>query len=296
MNRQQIREVAKKRRAFQQVRILASQDGIVHNLNVREGMYVKPSTEVMTLADLSSVWLLVDIFERQSNWVAEDQPAEVRLGYLPGRSWEGNVEFVYPTIDPKTRTLQARLQFDNPGETLKPDMYADVRIYAGPKENVLSIPREALIKGSDAQRVVLSLGDGRFRAVPVVAGMESGEWVEIIEGLNEGDVVVTSAQFLIDSEASLRASFSRMGSDDEDSAKDEPAMGMGVVNEIFTDERRLNISHEPIEALGWPEMTMDFSLNDNASLEGISPGAKVHFMLVKDDQGNYTIDSISVVE
>ena len=106
-------------------------------------------------------------------------------------------------------------------------MYADVRIYAGPKDNVLSIPREALIKATDSQRVVLSLGDGRFRAVPVVAGMESGEFVEIREGLSEGDVVVTSAQFLIDSEASLRASFSRMGStESEDSGPAaEPVMG-----------------------------------------------------------------------
>ena len=94
MSKKQIEEVARKRRAFQQVRILASQDGIVSNLNVREGMYVKPSTEVMALADLSSVWLLVDVFERQSEWVAAGQPAEVRLGYLPGRTWEGEVEFV----------------------------------------------------------------------------------------------------------------------------------------------------------------------------------------------------------
>jgi len=298
MSVQQIREVAKRRRPFQQVRVLASQDGIVHNLNVREGMFVKPNMEIMTLADLSSVWLLVDVFERQSDWVAAGQPAEVRLGYLPGQVWEGNVEFVYPTIDAKTRTLQTRLRFDNPDETLKPNMYADVRIYAGPKLNVLSIPREALIKASDSQRVILSLGEGRFRAVPVVAGMESGERVEILEGLNEGDTVVTSAQFLIDSEASLRASFSRMGSDEteESSPTGESAMGMGVVNDIFADERRLNISHEPIEALGWPEMTMDFSLNDNASLDGITAGMKIHFMLVKDDQGNYTIDSISGVE
>ncbi len=300
MSAQQIREVAKKRRAFQKVRILASQNGIVHNLNVREGMYVKPSMEVLTLADLSSVWLLIDVFERQSDWVAVGQPAEVRLGYLPGRVWEGNVEFVYPTIDPRTRTLQARLQFNNPNETLKPNMYADVRIYAGPKNDVLSIPREALIKGADAQRVVLSLGDGRFRAVPVVAGMESGERVEILKGLNEGDTVVTSAQFLIDSEASLRASFSRMGSDDtEDSSSApaaEPVMGMGVVNEIFPEERRVNISHEPIEALGWPGMTMDFDLDESASLEGIEPGSKVHFMLIRNDQGDYVIDSIRAVE
>ncbi|VAW79743.1 Cobalt/zinc/cadmium efflux RND transporter, membrane fusion protein, CzcB family [hydrothermal vent metagenome] len=294
MSKQQIREVAKKRRAFQRVRVLASQDGIVHNLNVREGMFVKPDMEVLTLADLSSVWLLIDVFERQSDWVKAGQPAEVRLGYLPGRVWKGDVEFVYPTIDQKTRTLQARLLFDNPDETLKPNMYADVRIYAGPKLDVLSIPREALIKASDSQRVVIALGEGRFRAVPVVAGMESGEWIEILEGLNEGDKVVTSAQFLIDSEASLRASFSRMGSDDP--AMEEPAMGMGVVNEIFADEGRLNISHEPIEALGWPEMTMDFKLNDNASLDGLSSGAKVHFTLIKDEQGNYSIDSISTVE
>jgi Cu(I)/Ag(I) efflux system membrane fusion protein len=124
------------------------------------------------------------------------------------------VEFVYPTIDPKTRTLQARLRFDNPDEALKPDMYANVRIYAGPVQDVLSIPREALIKTGKAQRVIVAMEKGRFRAQQVVAGLESGDFVEIISGLNEGDRVVTSGQFLIDSEASLRASFSRMGSGD----------------------------------------------------------------------------------
>ncbi|MEN8761271.1 MAG: efflux RND transporter periplasmic adaptor subunit [Thiogranum sp.] len=214
MSGAQIRQVGRDRRASQRVGILASQDGVVDGLNVREGMYVKPATEVLTLADLSSVWLLVDVFERQSDWVAAGQPAEVRLGYLPGRVWKGEVEFVYPTIDPKTRTLQARLRFDNPDEALKPDMYANVRIYAGPKQDVLSIPREALIKTGKAQRVIVALPEGRFRAQQVTAGLESGDFVEIISGLNEGDRVVTSGQFLIDSEASLRASFSRMGGDD----------------------------------------------------------------------------------
>ena len=216
----QIRQIARDRRASQRVRILASQDGVVDGLNVREGMYVKPATEVLTLADLSSVWLLVDVFERQSDWVAVGQPAEVRLGYLPGRVWAGEVEFVYPTIDPKTRTLQARLRFDNPDDALKPDMYANVRIYAGPKQDVLSIPREALIKLGKAQRVIVAMEKGRFRAQQVTAGLESGDFVEIISGLNERDRVVTSGQFLIDSEASLRASFSRMAGDDgsDDSA------------------------------------------------------------------------------
>ena len=219
----QIRQIEKNRRASQRVKVYASQDGIVDSLNVREGMYVKPATEVMALADLSSVWLLVDIFERQSDWVAPGQPAEVRLGYLPGRVWEGEVEFVYPTIDPKTRTLQARLRFDNPDEALKPNMYATVNIYAGPKRDVLSIPREALIKTGSAQRVIVALGDGKFKPRKVTSGMESGDFVEITGGLNEGDRVVTSAQFLIDSEASLKASFTRMEDAGETSPADQPA-------------------------------------------------------------------------
>ena len=210
MSSAQIKQVERNKRAYQKVRILASQDGVVDSLNVREGMYVKPDTEVLTLADLSSIWLLVDIFERQADWVAAGQPAEVSLGYLPGRLWEGEVEFVYPTIDPMTRTLQARLRFDNLDEALKPDMYADVRIYAGPKDAVLSIPREALIKTGDSERVIVALGEGKFRAQEVNAGIESGDFVEVISGLEEGDRVVTSGQFLIDSEASLRASFGRM--------------------------------------------------------------------------------------
>lgn len=211
MSAGQIKQVASKKQAFQKVRILASQDGVVDGLNVREGMYVKPATEVLTLADLSSIWLLVDVFERQSEWLAVGQPAEVRLGYLPGRVWEGEVEFIYPTIDPKTRSLQTRLRFDNPDEALKPDMYANVRIYAGPKHDVLSIPREALIKTGESERVVVALGDGKFGVKSVIAGMESGNYVEIVKGLQEGDRVVTSGQFLIDSEASLKASFGRMG-------------------------------------------------------------------------------------
>ena len=214
MSNLQIKEVDRTRSASQRVRVPASQSGIVDILNVREGMFVKPDKEVLTLTDLGSVWLLVDIYERQSAWVAPGQPAEVRLGYFPGKVWEGDIEFVYPTLDPKTRTLRVRIRFDNPDEILKPGMYGDVRIFAGPKDDVLSIPLEALIKSGDGQRVILSLGDGKFTAREVTAGMESGDWVEIISGLEEGDRVVTSGQFLIDSEASLRTSFRRM--DDSD--------------------------------------------------------------------------------
>jgi len=298
VSKAQIKQVASERHASQRVRIYASQDGIVDSLNVREGMYVKPATEVLALADLSSVWLLVDVFERQSEWVAPGQPAEARLGYVPGRVWEGKVEFVYPTIDPKTRTLQARLVFDNPDEALKPDMYANVNIYAGPKNDVLSIPREALIKTGDEQRVILDLGEGKFKARKVMAGMESGDFVEITAGLQEGDRVVTSAQFLIDSEASLKASFSRMESTPEEKERTdtaEPVMGMGTVNEIFAEAHKLNLSHDAIEALDWPAMTMDFQVSDNLDLSDFKKGDAVHFTLTQDSEGSYVIDSIKTV-
>lgn len=294
----QVAQVARERRASQRVRIYASQDGIVDSLQVREGMYVKPATEVMALADLSSVWLLVDVFERQSEWVAAGQPAEVRLGYLPGRVWDGKVEFVYPTIDPKTRTLQARLVFQNRDEALKPDMYANVNIFAGPKDNVLIIPREALIKTGDEQRVIVALGEGRFKAEKVVAGMESGDYVEIVSGVHEGDRVVTSAQFLIDSEASLKASFSRMDEDTSstaDAGNSATVEGLGTVNAILPD-KTVNLSHEPIAELDWPAMTMDFQVDDKVDLSALKVGDTVRFSLIKTSGGDYVIDSLQTVD
>ncbi|MEE9421954.1 MAG: efflux RND transporter periplasmic adaptor subunit [Gammaproteobacteria bacterium] len=206
----QIKQLKKTRRAKQSIAIYAPQDGVVSTLPVREGMYVKPATRIMSLADLSSVWLLAEVFERQSAWVKDGHLAEVRLDYLPGRKWEGQVEYIYPSLDPKTRTLKVRLRFDNPDEDLKPNMYANVKIFGGPKDDAIVIPVEALIRTGREERVVMALGEGRFASQNVTSGIESGEWVEILDGISVGDKVVISGQFLIDSEANLKASMMRM--------------------------------------------------------------------------------------
>ena len=164
----------------------------------------------MTLGDLSSVWLLAEVFERQSQWVEIGQIAQVSLSYIPGKNWEGQVEYIYPSLDPKTRALKVRLRFDNPGEQLKPNMYANVKIFGGAKENTIVIPIEGLIRTGRDERVIIDLGGGKFEARDVTAGVESGNYVEIISGVNDGDKIVTSGQFLIDSEASMRASLTRM--------------------------------------------------------------------------------------
>jgi Cu(I)/Ag(I) efflux system membrane fusion protein len=208
----QVKRLEKTRKVQQTISIYSPQDGVVSRLMVRHGMYVTPKDQVMSLADLSSVWLLAEIFESQADWVKVGFPAEVSLAFLPGRTWEGKVEYIYPSLDPKTRTLKARLRFDNPDEALKPNMYANVKIYGGPKEDAIVIPAEALIRTGRESRVVIALGEGRFASRTVTPGIESGDWVEILAGIEPGEEVVTSGQFLIDSEASLKASMTRMQS------------------------------------------------------------------------------------
>ena len=206
----QIKQIEKTRQTKQHISVYAMQDGVVSSLMVREGMFVKPSMNVMSLGDLSTVWLLAEVFERQAQWVSVGQSAEVKLSYVPGHVWQGKVEYIYPSLDPKTRTLKVRLRFENPDEGLKPNMYANVRIFGGPKDNIVVIPLEGLIRTGRDERVIIHLGEGRFEAREVVAGIESGDYVEIIQGIDEGERIVISGQFLIDSEASMRAGIKRM--------------------------------------------------------------------------------------
>ena len=313
VSKSQIAGLRKNRKVRQYISIYAPQDGVVSALPVREGMFVTPAMRVMTLADLSSIWLLAEIFERQTAWVKEGHPAEVRVSYLPGQIWKGKVEYIYPSLDAITRTLKVRLRFDNPDELLKPNMYANVKIFGGAKNEVIVIPLEALIRSGRDERVILAFGDGRFEARQVTTGIESGQWVEIKTGIDEGDKVVVSGQFLIDSEASLRASFTRMSKNEVSDVMDAD-MNMtdkdsvdkkgvetkiieaaGVVQVLKPEEGVINLKHEPIDALGWPAMTMDFSLVEGVNIEGLQVDDTVTFMLEEVDD-RYLISRIDKTE
>ncbi len=210
----QIQELKNTKKSMQLVKVYAGQSGIVSALKIREGMYVKPDKDLLTLEDLSHIWVIGEVFERQSGWVKEGQQAEASLPYLPGKKWTGKVDYVYPRLDPTTHTLKVRLRFENLEEVLKPNMYADISIFALPEKDVLAIPREAIIYTGEGARVIVSLGHGRYKAKPVELGIESGSQIAVLSGLKEGEKVVVSAQFLIDSESSLKASFGRMKSED----------------------------------------------------------------------------------
>lgn len=215
-----ITEITRTRKVRRTMPVVARHGGIVTRLGVREGMYVTPQLEMYTIANLSNVWVMVDVFEDQLSWVEVGRPAEVRVAALPGKVWQGSVDYLYPQLDPKTRTLKVRLRIPNPEGVLTPNMYANAMIFGGPKNSVLAIPREALIPSGEATRVVKLVEEDRFQPVNVVVGMQSMDKVEILEGLNEGDRVVVSGQFLIDSESNLQASFRRMGAEPSGSGHD----------------------------------------------------------------------------
>lgn len=283
----QIQQVEKERRVRQLTAVYARQDGIVSALNLREGMYVTPEMELMTLADPTTVWVQVEVFEQQAGWLAVGQKAEVRLPHAPGEVWEGTVEYIYPEVDAKTRAVRARLRFPNSGERLKFNMFADVTIHATPRARVLHIPREALIRTGSEQRVVVDLGGGHFEARPVTVGIEAGDRVEIRSGLKEGERVVTSAQFLLDSESSVRASLQRM------TLPPKPEIWTrGTIHTVEVDSRVLNVTHEPIPELSWPVMTMDFPVAPGVKLEGLKPDSQARFRIREGADGRYEIDAI----
>ncbi len=205
-----IKRLRQTRKIKQTVTFYAPQSGVVDNLNIRQGMYTKPGKTIMSISALDQVWVEAEVFERQASEVEVGVPVTMSLDYLPGKEWLGKVDYVYPTLDIKTRTVKVRLRFENKNEELKPNMFAQVVIHTKNSEDVLLVPRESVIRTGNVNRVVLALGDGRFRSINVKVGRYNEQFAEILAGLKEGETVVTSAQFLLDSESSKTSDFKRM--------------------------------------------------------------------------------------
>jgi Cu(I)/Ag(I) efflux system membrane fusion protein len=205
-----IKRLRQTQRVQQTITFYAPQSGVIDSLAIREGFYVQPGTTLMSIGALDEVWVEAEVFERQAAQVAVGAAVTMTLDYLPGRRWQGAVDYVYPALDQRTRTVRVRMRFANDDLVLKPNMFAQVSIQVRSDGEALVIPREALIRTGNMDRVVLSLGEGRFRSVVVTTGRSDDSRVEILQGLADGDEVVTSAQFLIDSESSKTADLKRI--------------------------------------------------------------------------------------
>lgn len=206
----QINELRETREVKKLLHIHSPAEGIIVSVGVREGQYVTPQTELYMIADLSSVWVFVDIFEEEMPWVHVGDAAEMRVMALPGRRFKGKLTYIYPYAESKTRTIKARLEYRNEDLILKPDMFADVTIHANPRSDVIVVPAEAVIRSGLREQVFVARGAGKFEPREVEVGLSSGPLTEIRSGIAEGEKVVVSAQFLIDSESKLHEAAAKM--------------------------------------------------------------------------------------
>jgi len=189
------------------------QEGIVVHKAVFEGAHISPGQHLYRIAELSRVWVYADIYEYELPWIQVGQEAEVELSYLPGRTFNGRVTYIFPFLESKTRTLRVRMSFDNADGKLKPEMYANVEIQAPVAEKAVVVPVQAIIHSGERRLAVVSLGEGRFQSREIEIGVEANGFYQVINGLREGDRIVTSSQFLIDSESNLKAAVGAMVSE-----------------------------------------------------------------------------------
>lgn len=286
-------QVKQTRKIQQNITFYAPQSGVVENLNIREGFFVKPGTTLLSIADLSEVWVEAEVFERQAGQVKESTPVTMTLDYLPGETWQGQVDYIYPTLDEKTRTVKVRLRFSNEDTKFKPNMFAQITIHSTGNEQTLLIPKEALIRTGKQDRVVLALGEGSFKSVAVKVGRFDSDNVEILAGLNEGENIVSSAQFLLDSESSKSSDFKRMN---RNSADDDVTLSSvwveAEVLSMMPEHKMLTLQHRAIPEWSWPEMTMDFTASDNVDFSQLSNGLSLHVEISKVSDGHYQISNI----
>ena len=200
-----IRDIERSRQGSLTVTWPAPRDGYIVEHNVVEGMQAKAGDVLFRIADLSEVWVLADVSERDLGLVAPGQTAVIAPRAYPGRTFKGTVSLVYPVLNKETRTGRIRIELANPDALLKPNMYADVAIESGGAAPVLTVPDSAIIDSGAHRTVILDKGEGRFEPREVKTGGHGGGFIEVKEGLSEGDNVVVSANFLIDAESNLKA-------------------------------------------------------------------------------------------
>ncbi len=207
--------------------------GYVLEMNVREGAYITPATDAYVLADLSNIWVLADLYEFEIPYVKLGQKAKITLPYFPNEIFEGTVTYIYPVLDPKTRTVKVRFELPNPGWRLKPDMFANVTLEI-PLGERLVVPTTAVLDSGTEQVVFVDKGQGMFEARKVAIGVKTREWYEILEGVEPGEMVVTSGNFLIDSESSLGSAMDMM----------MPGMDMGPKGEDDSSDSMPGMQHQ----------------------------------------------------
>ncbi|MER0371177.1 efflux RND transporter periplasmic adaptor subunit [Vibrio vulnificus] len=289
VDREQINQVIRRGKASQTIEIKALANGVIASLNIREGGYLSPAQAVISAGPLNEVWVDAEVFERQAHWLTNGSQASMTLDALPGKAWQGEVDYVYPILDPKTRTLRMRLKFANPNGELKPNMFANITLQPVSDSEVLTVPKSSVIRSGGMTRVVLAEGEGKYRSARIETGREADDKVEVLQGLNQGDRIVTSAHFMLDSESSQSADLSRINGVE---APAETAWAKGEITDLMADHGMLTINHQPVPEWNWPGMTMNFNAAQGVDLSALQKGQAIEFEMEKTPEGQYQIIAV----
>lgn len=279
--------------------------GVVTEKKALQGMRFMPGEVLYQVADLSSVWVVADVFEQDIGLVKAGAKARVKIDAYPEKQFEGKITYVYPTLNGSTRTVPVRVELPNPGLLLKPAMFAQVELSAFQKSSVVTVPTSSVIDSGLRQVVLVQKGEGRFEPRDVKLGARSDHYVEIREGVKEGEPVVVSANFLIDAESNLKAALagmnqaaSRSDKASFDSAASQKTVAnaghqaAGTIDEMDANAGTVSISHGPVASLKWPAMTMEFKVANTSLLKGLKSGAVIEFEFVERAQGEWVITQL----
>ncbi|AOK63276.1 RND transporter MFP subunit [Burkholderia ubonensis] len=262
--------------------------GVVSELNVRDGAMVAPGQTLAKIAGLSTLWLIVEIPEALALSVQPGMTVDATFAGDPTQHFNGRIREILPGISTTSRTLQARLEIDNAALKLTPGMLMRVRVAGQKAVSRLLVPSEAVITTGKRSVVIVKNGDGRLQPATVTVGNDIGNETEVLSGLNDGDTVVASGQFLIDSEASLKSVLPRLaGGTGADAAAPAAAAQSyettGKVEKVTAAD--ITFSHQPVPALGWGAMTMAFNKPAPNAFPGVKAGQTVHFVFKQSDDG-----------
>jgi len=285
MSEAQITAVESSGRARARITLVAPIAGVVTELAVREGMAVSPGATLFRINGLSTVWANAEVPESQVALLRSGARVEARSPAAPGKVFNGKVEAILPDVNASTRTIKARVALRNPGNQLVPGMFVQMQFMDMRADQVLLVPTEAVIQTGKRTVVLLAENDGKFRPVDVEIGLESGGKTEIRRGLQAGQQVVVSSQFLIDSEASLKGVEARLNDPAAGAAASTAPRHLGEAKVDAVARDAVTLTHGPIASLKWGAMTMDFKLPETGLPRNVRAGDSVTFEFYMDTEG-----------
>ena len=299
ISEEQIKALARSGEAKHSMTFRSPVSGIVTEKKAVQGMRFMPGEMLYQVADLSAVWVLADVFEQDIALVKPGAKATVTINAYPDKIFEGKITYVYPTLQADTRTVQVRVELANPGQLLKPGMFADVALSAPSRDSAVTVPLSAVIDSGVRRIVLVQAGEGRFEPREVRLGVRGSDYVEVLEGVKDGEEVVIAANFLIDAESNLKAAIGGFGKSPAGNETAKPGIvghhAEGTVEDVDTKEGTVSINHGPVESLKWPSMTMEFKLANESLLKNLKPGAPIRFEFVERQPGEWVITGFQPV-